>query len=502
MIYRGSHPAVETLTNHGTILIQGGNAQGNAQLSVTDLLTNTGTIEIQSTDGNWFSGLTAATGQIVNRTTGQIVVNLGSGGGRTISGTLVNQGQVIVDPSTALDITGTYQAAGGTITGPGYLVNCTLQETASPASPSIIVVSGGSTTLGSDNHAGYTIWVQGSNHDGDTILKLAGNENNFGAILLKSTDGAWRSDINTGAFILTNAGSLTSSLGTGGERAITGNVTNTGSIVVDAGTWLNSTQTGNTFNQNAGTINAAGTFTVTSGRFNFNGGTATGDVGVYNGQLAVANTVTQTATIGAFGGSSVLVNNLSPVVTVWVQGRSMFGDAILNLSSAATNAGAILLKSTDGAWRSDINTGAFILTNAGSLTSSLGTGGERAITGNVTNTGSIVVDAGTWLNSTQTGNTFNQNAGTINAAGTFTVTSGRFNFNGGTATGDVGVYNGQLAVANTVTQTATIGAFGGSSVLVNNLSPVVTVWVQGRSMFGDAILNLSSARPRTRVRSC
>ncbi len=235
--------------------------------------------------------------------------------------------------------------------------------------------------------------------------------------------------------------------------------------MVDAGTWLNSTQTGNTFNQNAGTINAAGTFTVTSGRFNFNGGTATGDVGVYNGQLAVANTVTQTATIGAFGGSSVLVNNLSPVVTVWVQGRSMFGDAILNLSSAATNAGAILLKSTDGAWRSDINTGTFTLTNSGTLTSSLGSGGERVITGTLDNKATIAVDPNSGL-----------------------AISGVYDAAGGTIAGPGYLINCQIEVTASPASPTTLLVVGQSDTLMTDNLPNTILWVQGNNTYGTGLL--------------
>ncbi len=78
------------------------------------------------------------------------------------------------------------------------------------------------------------------------------------------------------------------------------------------------------------------------------------------------------------------------------------------------------------------------------------------------------------------------------ARGPLPVTGGLLNFTGGATVGDVGVYNGQLSIASTVTQVSTVGAFGGSTVFVDNLSPFVTVWVEGRSSFGDAILNLSA----------
>src|SRR5205807_6209504 len=70
--------------------------------------------------------------------------------------TFVNQGQVNVDPAGLMTIGQTYNAAGGTITGPGYVYNGTLSVTASTASPTTILV-GGSSTLATNNLANTTI---------------------------------------------------------------------------------------------------------------------------------------------------------------------------------------------------------------------------------------------------------------------------------------------------------------------------------------------------------
>ncbi len=101
------------------------------------------------------------------------LVGAASGGNRIISGTLANQGTIDADSNDYLEITGTYQAQGGTTTGPAELFNCKLAETASPASPSTIVVTGTGDTLASDNLAGYTIWVNGNGlFNTDAILNL------------------------------------------------------------------------------------------------------------------------------------------------------------------------------------------------------------------------------------------------------------------------------------------------------------------------------------------
>ena len=67
-----------------------------------------------------------------------------SGGSKSMSGTVVNQGLIAVAISSYLGITGTFNAAGGAITGPGYLVGCVIEETASPAAASTILIEGDS----------------------------------------------------------------------------------------------------------------------------------------------------------------------------------------------------------------------------------------------------------------------------------------------------------------------------------------------------------------------
>ena len=146
-----------------------------------------------------------------------------------ISGTLNNQATI---DATAdyLDITGVYQAQGGTISGSGYPVNCQLQETAAPASPSTIVVAGNAVTLATDNLAGYTLWVQGSDHGGNAVLQLGGSLANRGTILLQSANNTYQSEINTGSSTLTNLGTISSGAGSGGLRVISGTLNNQATI--------------------------------------------------------------------------------------------------------------------------------------------------------------------------------------------------------------------------------------------------------------------------------
>ncbi len=437
----------------------------DAILKLGTNFNNRGSILLESSNGGYQSNI--ATGSYTLTNLGTINSSLGSGGNRIISGTLNNQGTIAAD-ADYLEIEGVYQAQGGTITGPGYLVNCTLQETASPVSPSTILISGTTTYLATDNLAGYTLWVNGnSRFNTDTILNLGGNVANRGTILLESSNGGYQSNIAGGSYILTNLGTITSSLGSGGNRIITGRLTNEGSIIVDAGTWLSTTGSGNIFNQNAGTINATGTFTVTGGLLDFNGGATVGDVGVYNGQLSVANTVTTVSSVGAFGGSTVLINNLSPSVTVRVQGRSSFGDAILNLSSAASNWGTILLESSDGGYQSNIATGSYTLTNLGTLSSSLGSGGNRIISGTLAN------------------------QGTVAGGNDYLEITGAYQAQGGTTTGAAELLNCQLVETTSPASASTIVIAGVNDTLESDNLAGYTLWINGNSLFNsDAILKL------------
>ena len=227
IVYQGNQPTVKTLENHDTIWVQGSDAGGNAVLTASQGITNYGTILLQSANNTYQSEINTGSSTLTNL--GTISSGAGSGGLRVISGTLNNQATI---DATAdyLDITGVYQAQGGVISGSGYLVNCQLQETAAPASPSTIVVAGSGVTLATDNLAGYTLWVQGSDHGGNAVLQLGGSLANRGTILLQSANNTYQSEINTGSSTLTNLGTISSGAGSGGLRVISGTLNNQATI--------------------------------------------------------------------------------------------------------------------------------------------------------------------------------------------------------------------------------------------------------------------------------
>ena len=87
----------------------------NATLTVANGLVNHGTILLDALTYSYTDTLATGSGTFTNAGDGTITINNGSGGPRTISGTLVNQGQITVSSASLLTIQGTYNAAGGSI---------------------------------------------------------------------------------------------------------------------------------------------------------------------------------------------------------------------------------------------------------------------------------------------------------------------------------------------------------------------------------------------------
>src|SRR5205807_2448672 len=127
--------------------------------------------------------------------------------------------------------------------------------TGSPASASTIVIAGVGDVLASDNLAGYTLWVDGNGlFNTDAILNLGANVTNRGGILLQSSNGGYQSNIATGSHTLTNTGTITAALGSGGNRIVSGTLDNQG-IVAGGNDYLEIT---GTYIADAGTILGAG----------------------------------------------------------------------------------------------------------------------------------------------------------------------------------------------------------------------------------------------------
>ncbi len=445
--YQGSQPTVENIENDDTLWVNGSSAGGTANLTMSQGMTNSGTILLESSSGGYQSSI--ATGSSTLTNLGTIQASLGSGGARIISGTLANQGSVSADNNDYLEITGTYQAQGGTTTGPAELYSCKLYETTSPAATSTIVIASTSDTLETDNLTGYTLWVNGSSlFNTDAILNLGGNVNNRGAILLESSNGAYQSNIATGSSTLTNLGTIQASLGSGGARIISGTLANQGSVSADNNDYLEIT-----------------------GTYQAQGGTTTGPAELYSCKLYETTSPAATSTIVIASTSDTLETDNLTGYTLWVNGSSLFNtDAILNLGGNVNNRGAILLESSNGAYQSNIATGSSTLTNLGTIQASLGSGGARIISGTLANQGSVSADNNDYLEIT-----------------------GTYQAQGGTTTGPAELYSCKLYETASPASASTIVVASTSDTLETDNLSGYTVWVNGSSLFNtDAILNLGA----------
>ncbi len=512
-----------------TIWVQGDGYLGgvNATLTVAAGLTNDGTILLESQNSTYSDTLSTGSGGFTNAADGIIQVTAGTGGTRSINGnltnlgaidvgagttlavnntstaaTFLNEGQVTVDPAGFMFVSQTYNAAGGTITGPGYVYNGTLRVTVSTASPLTILVNG-TTTLATNNLPNTTIWVQGDGYLGgvNATLTVAAGLTNDGTILLESQNSTYSDTLSTGSGGFTNAadGIIQVTAGTGGTRSITGNLTNLGAIDVGAGTTLavNNSSTAATFlNEGQVTVNPAG-FMFVSQTYNAAGGTITGPGYVYNGTLRVTVSTASPLTILVDGTTTLATNNL-PNTTIWVQGDGYLGgvNATLTVAAGLTNDGTILLESQNSTYSDTLSTGSGGFTNAadGIIQVTAGTGGTRSINGNLTNLGAIDVGAGTTLavNNTSTAATFlNEGQVTVNPAG-FMFVSQTYNAAGGTITGPGYVYNGTLLVTVSTASPLTILVDGTTTLATNNL-PNTTIWVQGDGYLGGVNATLTVA---------
>ena len=330
-----------------------------------------------------------------------------------------------------------------------------------------------------------TLVIQGNGTFGAASLAMSNASSNGGTIRLTSIDSAYGASlIGTGS--IDNAGTIQSQVGTGGTRAIQLDVNNHGTIDADAD--ITCSASSRTFTQSGGSIDTSGggSFDWQSGQFNQNGGTLGDRVSVSNGTISVAAAAPASTIVAK--GSSTLLNNLSPNVTVWVQGNGSWGGAVLNVSSVASNAGTIELKSIDSAYGATIN-GSGTLTNSGTIRASAGTGGAREIDVNLNNTGTIDCDADVYCSAST--KTWNQQGGTVDTSGGGSIrwVSGTMNWSGGTLGDRVRVGSGVLDVASTAPASTIIAE--GSITLLGNASTVATVWAQGNGYFGNATLTIT-----------
>jgi len=486
-----------------TIWVQGNGWARDASLTTLAGGVNAGTIQLKTIDtGNVNSNLVIPSGlQFTNSTTGIIEVDAGSGGGRSILGSIINEGSLHVAAGSWLNLGGavsggsptlTQQAGaisvdgtmlfnvgsfyfqGGTISGNFYVANTQIDVAATAGSSSMLHLIG-TNTLVENAAPGVTLWVEGIGWASSANLIPLPNAVNAGTILLEPID-SWALSSNLSipsgsALTNTATGVISAIQGSGGGHVITGDLINQGSLNAASNTAL---QFYGTYEEAAGTVN--------------------GPVYFFNSTIRETTSPVTPTTIILRGTSTLATDNLANV-TLWVEGISWGGNARLTVAGDATNEGTILLESGESwIWSSDlaIASGAALSNMAsGIIEVESGSGGERSIAGEVVNFGSINVGAGTRLDlkgvDANTPPTLLQADGAINATGQVVLHGGTFDFLGGVVTGAFYVNNSSLDVASTVTTASTVFVTGASS-LVDNASPAVTLAVQGDALGGSATL--------------
>ncbi len=223
---------------------------------------------------------------------------------------------------------------------------------------------------------------------------------------------------------ITNAGSLTTLKGAGGERYLRGNLTNTGTINVDATTAFDGKETTLT---NEGTINLEGfTLEVNSGgsitdgtggkiaagagasdvvvsgagdTYTQGAGTTSGATPVYIVNAALDYTGKGASSIFMQGTNDTLAGNLSSGQSLTIE-NTCAGNLSVSAAGGFTNAGQITLTNTPATcgYSNTLTLSSGTLTNTGSITTEKSQGGGRVLQGNIENKGTVQVNTNTTLN--------------------------------------------------------------------------------------------------------
>jgi hypothetical protein len=259
------------------LLIQGSGANGNVNLQ-RDGFSVRGQLRLESANSSYASTLGITSGALTNELDGTVVINPGSGGARSITGSLWNLGNLdqnvdltiggdtprfrnlgnwdvaegatlVVRGSNArfdqlggtLDLTGamdlegvTLRYAGGLITGRPYLAASTLVLD-NPGAPGSFILSHSASRLLGNLGVDQTVWVRGDSRGGHTTLVAPLALANAGTLLLESINSTYTSSFQVAEGDFTNlpGGTVRSGAGAGGARQFLAPVVNRGDFEVD-----------------------------------------------------------------------------------------------------------------------------------------------------------------------------------------------------------------------------------------------------------------------------
>ena len=456
-----------------TLLVQRGPSV-NASLTAATGFTNSGDITLSSIASKTVT-LTMSSGTFVNQ--GTINVEPGSGGARTISANLVNNGTMNLNASTTfskssgvytnegslniaagktLSISGssqvfnqnsgdlaisgdfsfstaTFNFNGGAITGTPLLTSSNLNIASGATTPVGFTLRGSNTITGNIG-PGQSLLVQGGPSVNDSLTAAAGFTNS-GDITLSSIQVSKTVTLTVSSGTFVNQGTINVEPGSGGARTISANLvnngtmnlnasttfskssgvyTNEGSLNIAAGKTLSISGSSQVFNQNSGDLAISGDFSFSTATFNFNGGAITGTPLLTSSNLNIASGAT-TPVGFTLRGSNTITGNIGPGQSLLVQGGPSV-NASLTAATGFTNSGDITLSSIQVSKTVTLTVSSGTFVNQGTIDVEPGSGGARTISANLINDGTMNLNANT---------TFSKSSGVYTNEGSLNIAAGK-----------------------------------------------------------------------------
>lgn len=377
-----------------------------------------------------------------NRSGGVIEVLRGEGGDRTINGALINQG-LLSSSETVTLFTGTYQADGGRAVGDVRFVNARIIPTRSTAGPTELQLFGSGSVLAGGNPTNLILRVI-SDVGAQASLTIPSNMVNRGTIRLESLRSDRTTTLNASAVTVENRGLIQIVSTNAGGRVFRGSLVNYGRVLVDTGIHLEVANRAAVMSLESGSLEVRGSLGIVEGRVNVNGGTASGDIRIYNGSTLVAPTMSSPATLRLLGTASSLLGNASPAVTLYLE-TDVGNPTTLTTGPGAMNVGRIVMGSarSDRVSRLEVSAG-FTNAPSGVIDVVRDGGGERQIHGTLVNQGLIL------------------------ATNMPVLVTGTYQADGGTVEGDVIFFNARILPTRSTPEPTELQLFGAASVLAGD----------------------------------
>jgi fibronectin-binding autotransporter adhesin len=470
--------------------LEGNNSASSAALSCTSGFTNEGLIELVSQGSTWTETLSVTTGTLINAPGAEIRISAGTGGQRTLTAQLNNQGTININQSCTVNSASADHSNSGTINvTTGILTVAQSGTTPSFTNTGDIAISSGrslAVTGGTFNQNAGSLGGSGSTITFSSAIVNLGIDfpNGLQSMMpINSTINGPGTIVNTGTFVV-SASTINAAM-----------VNQAGGLVRVLGT----SSIGGAFS------NAAGAELELEGNSSNSSSTLTCANGFTNEGLIelVSQNSTWTETLAVTTGS--LVNAVGGEIRI-----SIGTGGARTLTAQLDNQGVINMNHT-----CTVNRASSDHTNSGTINVTGGnwTLSQTGTSPSFTNTGVIAIAAGRAMNAT--GGTFNQNAGTLGGTGsTISFTSATVNFgadftNGpGSLATTNSTLNGPGSITNTGTfapNTSTVNAavanqvggllrstgtntFGGA--LSNQLGAEIEL--QGNSPGGNSIMTVAS----------